>query len=215
MARVNRTDQKSTIQARQKAWLNELLEITKISPSKLADGAGVSDTTITRLLNNPDYTGTLSAETIDRLKEAYKVPGPEEYAYARARAGFAEAERTDLHRNSELQDMGKTLLVGRPPEATTWRLRTAALEGAGFLPGDIVVVDPNARPEPHDAVCAHIYDAKRGSTETIFRVYDPPYLLAASHDRLAYKPLLVDQERVLIVGVVVASLRPHRLSRAR
>jgi SOS-response transcriptional repressor LexA len=179
----------------------------------LARGAGVSDTTLTRLLNDPEYTGTLSPETIDRIKETYNVPGPDEYAFARARAGFAEAERTDLTaRSVEIQTMTS---AGRPPEITTWRLKTAALEEAGYLPGDIVVVDPNSSPKRKDVVCAQISDMQRGSTETIWRIYDPPYLVGAAHDRLAYKPLLIDHERVIVCGVVVASLRPHRLSETR
>lgn len=79
----------------------------------------------------------------------------------------------------------------------------------------MVVVDVTATPAPQDAVCAQVHDFKGGGHETVWRVFMPPYLVGASHDRTAYKPLLVDNDRVIVRGVIVESLRPHRLSATR
>ncbi len=210
-------NRKSAIQDSQRAWLHELIAITNKSPTELANGAGLSFSTLTRFLNSPSYTGVLSPETIDSLKETYNVPGPEEYAYERARAasGYAEAERVEMQGKGETQSIGRSLLQGRPEDTEIWRLKTSALAQAGYLPGDLLVIDPEATPAARDVVKAHIYDARRGSTETIWRVYDAPYLVAAAADQLSYKPMLVDQQSVIIMGVVVFSVRPHPLSKTR
>lgn len=216
---VARSEAKKELQARQRAWLAEVVRITGKKPSQIADGAGVSDTTLTRLLNNPDYPGTLSQVTIDRIKLAYKLPGPEETTAAKGRGaallGFSEGERIDLIREAAPLTKIVNAISDLHNNAEPWRLKTISLELAGYLAGDIVFVDTAASPHPQDAVCAQLADYKRGSAETIWRIWDPPYLVAAAHDRTAYKPLLVDNERVLIRGVIVDSLRPHRLSAAR
>jgi hypothetical protein len=212
-----RSQAKRELQERQRVWLQEVIKATGKKPSQIAGVAGVSDTTLTRLLNKADYVGTLSQLTIDRIKEAFKVPGPEEYATTRRGAliGLAEAERFDFrHEPKNLARLVETM-VGDRQAADPWRLKTSALEMVGYLAGDLVIVDLNAHPSPQDVVCAQVYDWQRGAAETVFRVFDPPFLVGASNDRTAYKPLLVDNERVVIKGVVVESFRPHRLSATR
>jgi len=217
---VNRTEAKRGIQARQRAWLLEVVDRTKLKPSQLATGAGVSDSTITRLLNNKDYSGTLAPETVERIKETYKVPGPEEYA-SRGRAmliGLSEAARFEPRKEKgELAAIVTAILRGRP-NFEAWRLKTQAMEDGGYLPGDIVFVERAAGEvlaRPQDAVCAEVLDYQHGSAETVWRVYDPPFLVAAAHERTAYKPILVDGDRVKIVGVIRESYRPHSLSALR
>jgi hypothetical protein len=218
--RVNRSDTKKDIQARQRAWLLEVCTATKLKPSQIAGGAGVSDSTLTRLAYSEDYTGTLSPETIERIKETYKVPGPEEYANSRRSSliGLSEAARFDVRKEKgDLAQVVEAIVRGRL-DVEPWRLKTMALESAGYLPGDVVFVRMLAtgeHPRPQDAVCAQVYDRQHGAAETIWRVYDPPYLVGAGHDRTAYKPMLVDNDRVTIVGVIAESFRPHALSATR
>lgn len=217
---VSRTAIKKEVQARQRAWLLELLEKLRLTPSALATGAGASDTTITRLLNNPSYAGTLAQETIERIKNTYRVPGPEDYAQSRRSPmiGLSEASRFDVARESEdLAAVVASILRARP-KADAWRLKTLALESVGYLPGDIVFVEALAAdqmPKPLDAVCAQVMDYQHGAAETVWRVFDAPFLVGAGQDRTAYKPLLVDGERVRILGVISASYRPHRFSATR
>lgn len=217
---VNRTDAKKNIQDRQRIWLLEVLDKVKLKPSPFAIGAGVSDTTITRLLNDKSYAGTLAPETIERIKDTYKVPGPEEFASSRRSTliGLSEAVRFDIRREGgALAGIVQAILRGRT-DVDAWRLKTEALENAGYLPGDIVFVeqlreDQHARPQ--DAVCSQVVDYQHGAAETVWRVYDPPFLVAAAHDRTAYKPILVDGDRVKIAGVIRESFRPHPLSETR
>lgn len=217
---TNRTDAKKGVQARQRAWLGQVLEAVQLKPSQMAIGAGVSDTTITRLLNNPGYSGTLTHETIERIKNTYKVPGPEEYASNRRSnlIGLSEATRFDMRQErGELAAIVSAILAGRD-HVDAWRLKTMALESAGYLPGDIVFVEQlpdHAHARPQDAVCAQVVDYQHGAAETVWRIYDPPYLVGAALDRTAYKPLPVDGERVKIAGVIRESFRPERRSETR
>jgi hypothetical protein len=216
---VNRTTAKKGVQARQRAWLLEVLEKVQLKPSQMASSAGVSDTTITRILNNEEYTGTLAQETIERIKSTFKVPGPEEYASGRsALIGLSEASRFEASKEArDLAAIVSAIVRGRP-DVQPWRLKTMALEGVGYLPGDIVFVETligDDLPKAQDAVCAQVVDYQHGSAQTVWRVYDAPFLVGAGHDRTAYKPLLVDGERVKIFGVIRESFRPHSLSATR
>lgn len=219
---VKRSETKRDIQERQRAWLREVLETKRLKPSQLAIGAGVSDTTISRLLNSETYTGTLAQETIERIKDTYKVPGPEEYAGGRGRAtallGLSEASRFDPRKEkADLARVIEAIMHGRA-NVEPWRLKTMALDSVGYLPGDIVIVEalPEGRlPKPQDAVCAQVVDYQHGAAETVWRVYDPPFLVGASTERTAFKPLLVDGDRVKIAGVIREVYRPHSLSATR
>jgi hypothetical protein len=85
-----------------------------LKPSQMAQGAGVSESTLTRILNNTGYTGTLTAETIERIKSTYKVPGPEEYAKNRRPVliGLSEAARFDVRKEKgELAAVVQAILV--------------------------------------------------------------------------------------------------------
>ena len=214
---VARSQAKRDLQDRQRAWLEEIVRLTGKKPSQIADGAGVSDTTLTRILYHSDYKGTLSQVTIDRIKAAYKLPGPEDTTKGRGAAllGFAEAERFVLTREAPELLAIVNSICKLHNDAEAWRLKTGSLEIAGYLAGDIVFVDTTVQPAPQDAVCVQIADYQHGSAETVWRIFDPPFLVGAAHDRTAYKPVLVDNERVKVRGVIVDSLRPHRLSTVR
>jgi SOS-response transcriptional repressor LexA len=88
-------------------------------------------------------------------------------------------------------------------------LRSRCLEVAGYVPGDVLMVDMNAKPEQGDVVCAQVYD-RLGRAETVFRIFEDPFLVASSLDGTFFKPLLIDNERVVVRGVVVASFRDRR-----
>jgi hypothetical protein len=101
-------------------------------------------------------------------------------------------------------------LTSRMPNADLWEIRGRALDLAGLLPGDVVAVDlGRSEFKTGDVVCAQIYDWQKGSATTVFRIYEPPYLVALSTDPQHRKPVLVDGEQVLLKGRVVASFREY------
>lgn len=93
------------------------------------------------------------------------------------------------------------------PHAGLWTLRGSALELAGYRPGDMLVADLEAEAQPGDVVVAQLYDWQAGSARTVLRVFQPPYLVAAATDPVKYRPELVDNERVVVKAVVIASFR--------
>lgn len=54
-------------------------------------------------------------------------------------------------------------------------------------------------------VCAQIESGF--GARTIFRLYRPPMLVAASVDPMAPKPEIIDGERVRVVGVMIGLVR--------
>ena len=91
-----------------------------------------------------------------------------------------------------------------------WTLKSRALETAGYLPGDVMIVDLNGGAEPGDVVCAQLYDWSRSKAETVFRIYEPPYLVPATFDPRLRRIIVVDNENAMIRGVVIASIRPRQ-----
>lgn len=93
------------------------------------------------------------------------------------------------------------------PHAAAWTVKGAALELAGYRAGDMLVADLEARPEASDVVVAQFYDWQADAARTVLRIFEPPYLVATATDPTKYKPELVDNERVVVKAVVVASFR--------
>jgi len=94
--------------------------------------------------------------------------------------------------------------------ADLWQNHSAALDLAGILPGDVLVVDiGDVRALPGEIVCAQVYRRTGDDAETVFRIYEPPFLVARSSDRRFTKPLLMDGENVSVRGRVRASFRRH------
>lgn len=205
---------KREVQARHRNWLQTIVGESGDTLFQVAHRSGVSASTLTRLANNLKYGGVLSAVTIERISRAYQVPGPDEYGASRRPAliGLSEAERyLPADEQDDICELVKHLL-GRRGGLDAWRLKTDALEQVGYLAGDVVVVDMHAAAQPQDVVCAQVHNWRGGGSQTIWRVYDPPYLVGAAHDRTAYKPVMVDSERVVIKGVVDKLVRPFRRS---
>ena len=102
-------------------------------------------------------------------------------------------------------------MLADKPNLFAWELRSNVLVYEGYMPGDILIVDLNAEPVAGRVVCAQIYDwNNRNGTETVFRLYQPPFLLASGPTPEARRPrLLSDTGSVAIKGMVIATLRPR------
>jgi hypothetical protein len=195
-------------------WIREVLLKTGDTPSGLARKAGLATTTITRFLNDPDapMLSLRSMAKIGHIAGMPMIPGTPSMASANL-IGFAEAEGEPYRRaeGSNAIDRAVLALIDGRNAADPWLLRTRAIEALGYLAGDVVIVDLNRKPLAGDVVCAQSYNWEKAQAETIFRVYEPPYLVAATMDTaLAVtlrKPLLVDNDRVIIKGVITDELR--------
>jgi hypothetical protein len=202
-----RADRETSRQHRD--YLRRVLDHLNTKPTPLANKLGIAPSTLTRLLREPDdSTVTLHARTLRMLEDESGIPFSSGEHAGAARGGFREeavpfdAKGADPALSAAL----KALMAGRRA-ATPWTVRTRSLEGLGILPGDIVIVDLGIRAQSGNTVCAQVYDVRRGTAETVLRVYEPPFLVAASFDENLRRPLFVDDNNVAIKGVVL----PHRL----
>ena len=191
-------------------YLKRVLEHTQMKPTPLAKAAGLAASTLTRVLDE-NSTKTFSARTISKLQKCSGIPmhfGGDPSAPSGLRGLAEDAVRFDAESADPTVSAAITALIGSRQAAVPWTIRTRALECLGYLPGDIVIVDLGRRPARGDVVCAEVYNLGRRDAETVMRIYEPPILAAASFDeQVLRRPLMVDDARVTIKGVVL----PHRL----
>ncbi|MBP1296646.1 helix-turn-helix domain-containing protein [Bradyrhizobium elkanii] len=205
MEPVNRSKAKREVQTRQRVWLQGVLEAQGLKPAQLAKGAGASTSTLTRFLNDEDYTGTLTAETIERIKRTYDVPGPDE---AERFDPLLEARRLAPEDMPAAQRAALAALTAGRKGVEAWTIHGAALQGVGVSPGDVMLVDLVEVPRAGDIVCAEIHE--QGTRRVVFRIYEKPYLVAVGFDPRSRVPIVVDDRNVIVRGVVTDRLASRR-----
>jgi hypothetical protein len=197
------------VRRKQLQWISFILEVRGWDLAELARKTERDPSTFSKFFNDPSNVAQLSSKTVERIARASGVQPYESELQPRAR-GVAEVESAPYEAEPlAVIDGAVSYLRGNTNGVDPWVLRSRSLESAGYMPGDILMVDLNGRPEPGDVVCAQIYD-RSGKAETIFRIYEHPFLVAATLDGRLMKPHLVDNDRVVIRGVVIASLRERR-----
>lgn len=99
--------------------------------------------------------------------------------------------------------------LGARAGVDVWTVRTRAMSLAGYLPGDRMLVDMHRADDARsgDVVVAQAYDVAAGSAKTVLRQYQRPALVAHSADPADWRVLLVDDDAVVIRGLVTASWR--------
>lgn len=223
---VSKAERASQLRDRQREWLQRCLAYVQSKPdfrnatmTTLATLAGLNKNTLTRFMNKESYRGALSTPTISEISTKTGFPvTPEVYGETAETAGRnssfreSEAEPYTAAQHDALWAAVKAAIAGRPHMAP-WTLRSRALDHAGFRPGDVLLVDLNGQARAGDVVCAQIYDWQTGSAETVFRVFEPPFLVALSSDETFLKPRLLDDESVSIRGVMELQLRRRAAAR--
>jgi hypothetical protein len=193
-------------------FVRMVVETTKTPPTRIATDLKISPSTLTRLLNEPeDGKATLRATTIAKLERysGLKVPTLEmQEGSTPIPQGLREDAIPFESRDADASVAAaiKAIIAGRK-NIDAWTMRSRALECAGFMPGDTVLVDLSILPRAGEPACAQVYQWRGGTAETVMRIYEPPYLVAATFDGNLRKPLLVDDERVIVKGMIL----PHRL----
>ena len=187
-----------------KAWLLDVLARTGETPTALARRAGVASSTLTRFLSRED-SPLLSSTTIALINTAIENTGSSATTDA---PGLPSHEATPFRDDpgDAIAAAVHALIAGRPA-TSAWVQKSDALQLRGILPGDVLIVDRGASAAPGAIACARAFDLKRSGSGTIFRVIEPPYLVATSLNPQWRKPLLIDNERVVLVGTVTHVLR--------
>lgn len=197
------------VRRQQLEWLDFVLRTKGWKVAELSRRTGVNASTFAKFRNDTENKAKLENSTIMLIEEAAGIKAFEFSLTAKPR-GLAETESSRYEAEPlAIVDGAVKALRGERNGIDPWVLRSRCLEMAGYLPGDVLMVDLNDRPQPGDVVCAQVYD-RAGKGETVFRIFEDPFLVAATLDRTLFKPLLIDNDRVAVRGVVVASFRERR-----
>lgn len=192
-------------------FVRSVVEKTKTPPTRIATDLKIAPSTLTRILNEPeDGKATLRATTIAKLERYSGLTAPmlEMPEGARSIVGLREdAVPFEPRDGDPAVAAALKAIVGGRKNIDAWTIKSRALECAGYMPGDTVLVDLSTLPRAGEPACAQVYDWRGGAAETVMRIYEPPYLVAATFDGNLRKPLLVDDERVILKGLIL----PHRL----
>ena len=187
-------------------YVLRIMKDKEIGQTRLATAAKVSASTLSRLLKEGS-TVTLRADTLSKL-ETFSGISPFSVVDTVATAGGFTEDAVPFDAESADPAVFAVIkaLIGSPAEANSRIISSRALEGLGYMLGDIVIIDLRRKPMRGDVVCAQVHESGRGEPETVMRIYQPPVLLAATFDP-QQRLFWVDDPRVKIEGVVL----PHRL----
>jgi transcriptional regulator with XRE-family HTH domain len=188
----------------QHEFIESVLARTGWSQTDLSNRAGLDPSTLSRFLSKGREGHSLRATTIQRIANVSGVP----FGKIAPTRGLAESEAEPFtYEDQTPRGSALRALVGERQDVTTWTLQSNALENIGYKPGDVLIVGLNETPLAGDIVCAQIYDWNKGVAETVFRLFQPPALVAASNDPTLLKPFLLGDNAVAIKGVVLHALR--------
>jgi len=205
----------SELRKKQKNWIEAVLSAKGWTRTDWARQASVDPSTLSKFFNDPQNTQILGATTVARLESVSPIKAYETLMAPRY-GGLAETEAFAYEPQSSDNDDTATAVAAikaKRNAVDAWVLSSRGLEAIGYCPGDVLLVDLNGAPKSGDIVCAQLY-TRPGNAETVFRIFEPPYLVAATLDRALTKPLLIDNDQVGVRGVVIASIRPRTTRKA-
>lgn len=196
-----------------RAWIEGVMASTKLSATQLAQKAGVHQTTLTRFLNDPKFKHTPSLSTVGKIAAAVGIEPFADPARISQRGAMSSEGMlgwdTESRRYADVTVAARALLASRKG-LEAWTLKTRALEAAGYDEGDVVIFDYNQPARAGDIVCATHHQRRGDPEDMIFRVFEPPYLMPAPGDRGRQRPLMVDDDMVIVRGPIVVILKPRR-----
>lgn len=190
----------------QHSFIEKVLAKTGWSQTDLANRAGLDPSTLSRFLSKGRDGHALRASTLHRIATASGLPYGEKILHQTS--GFEESEAEPYHYAEEdNRSIAIRALCGNHQNVDAWTLSSRAIEGLGYRAGDVLLVGLGENPRPGDVVCAQIYDWNKGRAETIFRLYQPPALIAVTQDISLLRPYILGDNMVAVKGVVLHSLR--------
>jgi len=195
-----------------KDWIQAVASYMNLSPSELGKRSGVAPSTITRFLYDETGTIGISQRTLEQLARFSGVPVhrlPKEDV----RTGLPATDASPLDDSELLPAALKAAInvfLQEHEGSKAWLMKGWPLELMGVLPGDILIIDETKRPKVGDIVFAKVSDWSHGTSEAVFRLYQPPYIISYSSRIGPQKPLAVDEDAVSLKGVCVAVLRATR-----
>ena len=187
-------------------FITNVLAKTGWSQTDLANRAGLDPSTLSRFLAKTRDGHALRASTLQRIATASGIPFGEKIHHQASQFEESEAELY-LYAETDSRTIAIRALCGSHKNVDAWTLNSRAIEGLGYRSGDILLVGLGESPILGDVVCAQIYDWSKGRAETVFRLYQPPALIAVTPDMNLLRPYIIGDNTVAIKGVVLHTLR--------
>jgi hypothetical protein len=207
-------DEEHETDAAIRRWLLEVIAQTGLKATPLAKAAGLAPSTLLRALD-PKHPGSLETRSIEKIVNTFHVNPPEMFSSntrddkAVSVAGMT-GHITSRRREKEVSEVARDSIpeLGAAKDQFVYTVHTDAISAFGYLPGDIILVDTRVTGRTGDAVLGQMASPFGGVSELVLRLYDPPYLISGARAMSLYhKPLLIDNERVLVLGVVTKTMR--------
>lgn len=193
-----------------KEWLRAIARHLNLSPSDLALKSGLAASTLTRYLNDRSSTIGISQRTLDAVAAYAGIAVNVMPGQRRAAGGMAEPDAVPYDTDDQPKPLWLQRAIADMRAETNaldpWVMKGWGLDMVGVMPGDVLMIDMNARPRAGDIVCAQIVDWATGAAETVIRRFDPPYLTAHSAKLGPLKPELIDDDRVSVRGIAIARI---------
>ncbi|MEM9284860.1 MAG: hypothetical protein AAGA39_03155 [Pseudomonadota bacterium] len=178
--------------------IKDLMMRLELSANQIASAAGLQPSTLYRFLDEDSDT-ELRAHSERKIRAAFALP-------QLSQPGFSEPEAVPIESAPTLPDP-ETLAA---KSLGLFRIQSRSMEAADIVPGDVIAVALNQEPKPHDIVCAQVFDTVTGEAETLFRWFEPPFLVAGSPAAHLRKPLLIDDNTVIVKGPAVELYRQRQ-----
>lgn len=195
-----------SLRDKQLAWLRHIERTSGKTLTEIARASHVDPSTISKFIHNAQGH-TLTTKIVQRIEDATRVPAYQSNVAPKLVA-FSEEEAQPYvvdPASDNLLEVALRELVSRSNAVDLWLLKTTALSAMGLQPGMVAIVDRDAKPRNGDCVVAQRYDFRRGSAETIWRVFRQPYLLGAPAEGEPPLPEIVDNEKIVVMGVVTGA----------
>lgn len=100
-------------------WVLEIADALGLTPTQVARKAGLTATTLTRLVNDPDHPHALSSTSIDKIVRTFTVAPPVTPDFGAFRQAIAQAVAA-LHRQSALQAARPDVVAATVLDLADW-----------------------------------------------------------------------------------------------
>jgi len=201
-------------------WFKLQQKRVGVTAEDIAARMGRSRSNVSHILSGKQR---MSVEWAKAFAEVLQVPVAEVLERAGAidgkaaqtlRPGFTESDAVAWVPGPSLAEGAAVrgiaaVLGGDRPGVDIWRVRSCAMQMAGYMPDDYMLVDTHAaeRVRSGDVVIAQVYNSIAATATTVLRRLLSPVLVTASADQGEATAHIVDGVNVLVRGKVVASWR--------
>ncbi len=189
-----------------KDWIAQLMAEHNVTASELARRAGLAESTLTRLMSDTG-SGNLPREgTIAKIERAFNTRRPV-IQTTNIPAGARGVIQDPRVSTKEIAGILSAAAANDLSALEAYMVADRALDLKGYMPGDVLLIDTEKRPENGDIVAVSFGSPTQSTGRVSLRIYDTLFLISHSTDDSLRRPILNEPGRVQLVGVVQMAVR--------